>query len=426
MANSRIQTLQHQRRGLRTFLAVSLPVLLFAAMLPSSAMAGSDGANPQAALTSGQYNQFFGTTYAGGAAGLGTVFEMKPGTGGAWSEQVLYSFAGGDDGANPSASLVQASNQVLYGTTYQGGTSNLGTVFQLVPSLGGAWTEKVLYSFAGGADGANPQGGLVIGASYAIYGTTYQGGAANMGTIFELLPGAGGVWNERVLYSFGGGSDGAYPQGPLVLSSTRVLYGTTSQGGDSNNGTVYQLVPIGGAYAEKVLYSFGAAPDGASPLGGVVIGANNVLYGTTNQGGANGHGAVFELLPGTGVVWNERLLYSFGGGTDGSNPQGGVSIGTNNVLYGTTFNGGSKSHGAVFELIPSVGGTWSEKVLYSFASGTDGANPAAGLALGGGKQTTLLYGTTYQGGSTDAGTVFRLKAAGGGRWGETVLYVFKD
>jgi uncharacterized repeat protein (TIGR03803 family) len=200
----------------------------------------------------------------------------------------------------------------LYGTTVDGGASGLGTVFELVNSSG-SYTEKVLYSFRRtGGDGTNPEAGLVMDSSGNLYGTTYYGGAS-IGTVFELVN-SSGTYTEKVLHSFTGGSDGAQPQAGLVMDSSGNLYGTTSQSGASRHGTVFELVNSSGTYTEKVLHSFTGYPsnDGRGPKAGLIMDSSGNLYGTTSAGGTRRNGTVFELaaanspqtvsLSGTGTV----------------------------------------------------------------------------------------------------------------------------
>jgi uncharacterized repeat protein (TIGR03803 family) len=179
-----------------------------------------------------------------------------------------------------------------------------------VGANGGAWTGTVLHSF-NGVDGVNPYAGLVIGKNGTLYGTTYGGGAPPGigGTVFQLTPPAkiGGDWTETVLHSFAGDSDGANPAAGLVIGKDGTLYGTTQYGGTSNLGTVFQLTPptkVGGTWSETVLHSFAGGSDGANPVAGLVIGQNGALYGTTTLGGVPytcglgpGCGTVFEVTP---------------------------------------------------------------------------------------------------------------------------------
>ncbi len=333
-------------------------------------------------------------------------------TGAAAEEKVLHSFnSNGTDGIHPQALLIFDAAGNLYGTTSQGGSSSAGMVFELTPAGGGTWTEKVLYSFHGGADGSSPRAGLIFDAAGNLYGTTYNGGTNFAGTVFELTPAGGGTWTEKVLLSFGNDVDGSNPQGELIFDGAGNLYATTKNGGGPNDaGTVFELTPAGGGtWTEKVLYSFSGGADGSDPFGGLIFDAAGNLYGTTYQGGSSRVGTAFELTPAAGGTWTEHVLHNFGTGTDGSGPQAGLTFDGAGNLYGTTNGGGTYNHGTVFELMPAGGGNWTESVAHSFGNGTDGAAPAAGLLLDGAGN---LYGTTYSGGSYGGGTVFRLNAQG--------------
>jgi len=328
----------------------------------------------------------------------------------AWTETVLYNFSGGSDGAYPHAAVAIGKGGVLFGTTFNGGTANAGTVFSLTPPPipGGTWTESVLYSFTG-KDGYEPSAGVVIGSGGEIYGTTSAGGFfwmvggtysfAGTGTVFNLTPPAspGGSWTERLLISFvtadhGYLSDGGNP-GPLILKDG-VLYGTTEFGGKENC-PVYGMSRCGTVFkvSQTVLYDFLGSTTGYYPSGGVVIGSGGVLYGTTSAGGTSNDGTVFALTP----QGTESVLHDLTGGSDGADPLAGVVIGSGGVLYGTT------NSGTVFKLAPpaSQGGAWTETVLHRF----NGASPA-GLVIG---KNGVLFGTTSSGGSANHGSVFALK-----------------
>jgi uncharacterized repeat protein (TIGR03803 family) len=397
--------------------SATFPLTVTGEQVIYSFQGGSDGANPEAALVLGSNGDLYGTTELGGASSKGTVFQLSPpaSPGSSWTETVLHNFGSGSDGADPKASLVLGSNGDLYGTTERGGTSNLGTVFQLSPSTtGNGWTETVLYRFKGGTtDGALPYAPLIFGSNRELYGTTAYDGASGGGTVFQLSPPAspGSSWTETVLHNFGSGSDGANPFAPLILGSNGDLYGTTAYGGGtSNDGTVFQLAPstTGNGWTETVLYRFkGGTTDGALPYAPLIFGSGD-LYGTTYGGGTSSVGTVFQLAPSTtGGSWTETVLYSFKGGTtDGANPAAALILGSGD-LYGTTYGGGTSSVGTVFQLAPSTtGGSWTETVLHSFGGTGDGAHPFAPLILG---SNGDLYGTTaYGGGTSNDGTVFKI------------------
>jgi uncharacterized repeat protein (TIGR03803 family) len=329
--------------------------------------------------------------------GLALALLIPVGSAHAKSETVLYSFTGGADGGNPFAGLIKDESGNLYGTTVEGGANNVGTVFELAPD----GTETVLWSFTG-ADGSYPEGGLIMDTSGNLYGTTSSGGADGDGTVFEVaLHGT-----ETVLHSFTGGPDGKGPQAGLIMDKKGKLYGTTVFGGANNDGTVFKVAPDG---TETVLWSFTGA-DGSFPEAGLIR-KNGNLYGTTEGGGAEDLGTVFKLSPdGT-----ETVLYSFCPNyptcSDGVFPVGGLIADSAGNLFGTTSADGGGG-GTVFELAPD--GT--ETTLWSFTGGADGSEPQAGLI----RKNGSLYGTTLFGGANGFGTVFKVARDGT----ETVLYSF--
>ncbi len=304
---------------------------------------------------------------------------------------MVYSFAGGNDGATPQAGLINVKG-TLYGTTSDGGANYTGTVFAIAPS--GA--ETVLHSFGGGGDGFYPTAGL-IKVKGTLYGTTELGGANGYGTVFAI-PSFG---PEITLYSFVGYPyDGFYPAASLI-NVNGTLYGTTTGGGANNYGTVFSITPSG---TETVLHSFAGYPyDGTDPLASLIK-VKGTLYGTMSAGGANCSskcGTVFAITP-SGA---ETVLHSFGSGSDGADPEA-CLIKIKGTLYGTTWSGGANGHGTVFA-IPRFG---SPTVLHSFVgSPYDGTHPEAGLTNVNG----TLYGTTSGGGancgsSGGCGTVFSI------------------
>ncbi len=327
---------------------------------------GSDGAYPYAGLAFDAAGNLYGTTSNGGihacdgiVFNCGTVFELSPRQGGGWTETILHSFNSPGDGYYPYAGLTFDSHGNLYGTTSQGGIHGFGTVFELTPRQGGGWTETVLHSFGNGTDGWYPDAGLIVDAAGNLYGTTSQGGIHSLGAVFELTPNGGGGWMERALHSFGNGTDGANPAASLVLDSQGNLYVTTLAGGihtcvNYNCGTVLELSPQqGGGWTERVLHSFNQnGSDGANPVDGLIFDAAGNLYGTTLDGGIHTYyGTMFELSPEQDGSWTERILHSFGNGTDGTQPHAGMIDAAGN-LYGTTIDGGIHSEGTVFEFTP--------------------------------------------------------------------------
>ncbi len=240
-----------------------------------------DGANPYGGLVVDSSGNLYGTTVIGGTSNNGTVFKTTS-TG---TTTLLHNFAGNPDGSRPYGGLVRDSSGNLYSTTSQGGSSNLGTVFKTT-STG---TTTVLHNFAGNPDGSSPYyDGLVRDSSGNLYGTTTQGGSSNLGTVFKTTS----AGTTTVLHSFVGTPDGSGPYGGLVVDSSGNLYGTTVIGGTSNNGTIFKTTSTG---TTTVLHNFAGNPDGSRPYGGLIIDSSGILYGPTTQGGTSGLGTVFKI-----------------------------------------------------------------------------------------------------------------------------------
>ena len=376
---------------------------------------GGDGASPGAGLTMDRGGNFFGTTENGGASGpngYGTVFKLTH-KGSGWALASLYSFAGADDGASPGARVIVGSNGTLYGTTSYGGGNGCGgngcgTVFNLRPPLSApinvlsSWTETVLYRFTGGADGALPVGDLVFDQSGNIYGTTADGGSSQEGTVFELTP-SDGNWTESVLWSFTGGNDGGKPAGSVIFDSAGNLYGATQTGGAHGYGSVFQLAPAGSGWTQNTLYSFQNGSDGANPVGGLIFDPSGNLYGTTTSKGAGRGGTVFELVPQLNGTWALTVLYACAGQAGGG-PQASLTIDDAGNLYGTTYKDGAYGSGSAFRLTPS-NGSWVYTDLHDFTLGSDGAQPIGNLVL---DADGNLYGTAFAAGGFGYGVVFEI------------------
>lgn len=397
-------------------------MLLFAAITTQAAQAqtlttlhefdDTDGSNPYSGLVHATDGNFYGTTTEGGAnsnslctgenddaPGCGTVFKITP----SGTLTTLYSFCAQTncaDGGGPTATLIQAANGNLYGTTFFGGTGSCvvggtnygcGTVFEI--TLAGKLTT--LHSFVG-TDGQTPEGGLVQSPSGNFFGATSSGGSTGSGTIFKMT--ANGTLTT--LYNFCGYIcvDNGSPKGALVLASNGYFYGTTSENvsGDTvSDGTVFKISSTG---AVTTLHTF-TGTDGSTPFDTLVQGTDGNLYGTTLQGGTStacsfGCGTVFKMTP-TGTLTS---LHSFDS-TDGNTPYAGLVQGSDGNFYGTTNGGGADGNGTIFEITP--GGTLT--TLHSFGN-TDGDEPFGGLVQG---TDGNFYGTTEFGGSHN-GTVFSL------------------
>jgi uncharacterized repeat protein (TIGR03803 family) len=187
---------------------------------------------------------------------------------------------------------------------------------------------------------------------------------------------------------------------------------------------VLALALAPGAWAAngyKVLYTFTGGIDGSQPFAGVILDASGNLYGTTPQGGAFGNGVVFKLTKNSDGSWTESVLHAFAGGTDGATPYAEVTFDTSGNLYGTTQYGGVSSAGTVFRLAPNSDGTWTESVLYTFTGRGDGANPFSGVIFDG---SGNLYGTTYYGGASGVGVAYKLTPNSEGTWTQSLLHTF--
>jgi len=386
---------------------------------------GGDGSEPLAGLVMDRAGNLYGTTSGGNTLYNGNVFKLhNSGTG--WIFTPIYQFAGGTDGSVPSAGVLIGNDGSLYGTTYFGGDpncegGNCGTVFKLSPPLricqraSCPWTKTEVYAFTdNGNEGANPGGGsLVEDAQRNLYGTTSYGGSQNCitgcGVVFELLPN-GSHWTEKILYRFNGGTDGSGPYSGVTFDSPTVMFGTTTNGGDPNCyagcGTVYQLALSGSTWTETVLYPLhGPNPDGAYPYAGVIEDQSGNLYGATTSNGGGG-GTVFELsrlAHGSPSNWAFNLLYSFPGYPEG--PLGNLAFDSHGNLYGASSSGGAHNQGAVFKLSPNGDGTWTYTSLHDFTGGSDGGGPWGNMLV---DAAGNVYGTTENGGSHYHGVVWMI------------------
>jgi uncharacterized repeat protein (TIGR03803 family) len=303
----------------------------------------TDGGYSKSNLIADKAGNFYGTTTSDGANGAGAIFKLaSDGT-----ETLLYSFTDGADGESPTSGLVADSSGNLYGTSSVGISPNYGAVFKLAKD----GTFTVLHTFADGSDGANPYGGLVIDSSGNLYGTTANAGnfscsgSGGCGTVFEIT--ASGTFS--VLYSFNGGpNDCNGPYDTLLRDKSGDLYGTTYYGGDSM-GCIFKYASNG---TETKLFSFSnAKKTGEYPIGGLVEDSSGNLYGTTYGGGKKSYGVVFEVSP----KGKETVLHEFAGGSDGKYPEASLIVGKKGELYGTTEEGGNGSGcnfgcGTIFEI----------------------------------------------------------------------------
>ena len=432
----------------------------------------SDVGGMQTGLIRDSQGNIYGTDALSGETGFGSVFELIPynssvgcpsGSSGpvnGWCAATLYTFcvtSGCSDGAYPNAGLTFDANGTLYGAASYGGSastcgflggSGCGTIFTLTPAPQGGcaapsntgvywdpilgyvpsgWCENILYNFTGVGADSTPNIPVVFDAQGNLYGAGFGSG----GEIFELSPpsGGSGPWTENVIYQ---GGVGTYST--LVLDSQGNLYATSPSASGYQGGYVFELSPPSGGsgpWTQTVLYSFPFLSTGPfQPQGGVIFDANGNLYGTTEAGGANGEGTVYELSPPSGGAgpWTASVLYSFGSAplsVDGRYPLSGVTFDSNGNLYGTTVNstayGNGASTGVVYEISPPGGGSgsWTEVVLlnlYNTTSNIDGNGPYAGVIL---DPQGNVYGTTIEGGNypcaggVGCGVVFELSPGTG-------------
>lgn len=339
---------------------------------------GSDGEFPVRAVTIGPNGSLYAATAGGGEAsgncsfesessGCGTVVNITPNPTfpktplTPWKERILYSFAAQPDGEVAVTTLLFDHAGNMYGTTNGGGTNDAGTVFELSPSGGGNYTEKILYNFAGGNDGMHPLDGLITDSAGNFYGTTASGGSTTScsgngcGTVFELSPNGSG-WTEKILYAFQGASDGYYPNSGVVMDTVGNLYGNTWQGGSGGGGgTVWELSPNGSNWTLTTIYTVPSTNGNA--VGRLVRDSNGNLYEAMQSGGGFNSGQLFELSP-SGSNWNYLDLYDFTDGTDAGLPLGSMVFDSSGNMYGTAWGGGSNpcgggyGCGAIWELKP--------------------------------------------------------------------------
>ena len=351
--------------------------------------------------------------------------------------KILFNFPGTAAGGGPGqiaghlADPSDPASWVLYGTTNFGGdttsgpcSGGCGTVYRLKPAAaaGTDWIAATLHTFNGGTDGAGPVAGVTFDATGALYGTTASGGGIpggdGNGTVFRLTPRAGaGAWAETVLHRFNTANDATNPFGGVLIGGDGSLYGTGYGGSKQHGGAIFQLSPPASgkrAWPERVLQGFTGFGGGGNPESPLIADASGALYGTLAAGASHFDGAVIKLTPPAAgkITWRPHILFNFNA-TNGGNPVAGLIADASGSLYGTTFDGGASGWGTVFKLTPPVSGklAWSHTLLYSFTGGADGGRVASPLVA---DVSGALYGITSQGGDTacqpgaGCGTVFKL------------------
>ena len=344
---------------------------------------------------------------------------------------VLHNFTGGLDGGGPYAGLIMDARGNLYGTAAEGAITSghcypqgCGSVFELKHSNSG-WLFNPLYIFHGKADSGGSYASLTFGRDGTLYGTASGIGTGSCGTVFNLKPPPAACtstlcfWTVKVIHSFQS-PDGCTPFSPVIFDEAGNLYGTA----DDHPGVVYELTPSNGSWAETVLTTFDYG-DGSFPgYGGLVFDKAGNLYGTTSGGGDNqcdpgyGCGVVYQLTP-SGSGWTNNTLYEFHDGSDGGFPEGGVIVDGSGNLYGTSTEGGSGTAGTVFELSP-YNGYWNFNLLASITGNPNVGGPWDSLVM---DAAGNLYGTTASGGLYGTGAIFKLTPSNGG-WTYTSLHDF--
>ena len=336
-------------------------------------------ATPLSGLVAAPDGNFYGTSLYGGSNDLGVVFRLS--LSGVY--QVIYSFTGGAEGANPAAPLTIGPDGQLYGTSQYGGTNNAGSIFKLTTN----GNLTALHPLVWSTDGAGPIGGLATGTNGVLYGTASWAGSNGFGTVFQITTNG----NFSCLHSFSG-TDGNGPAATLAPGADGWLYGTTQLGGTNDCGTIFKTTTAG---TFSSLFSFNAT-NGYMP-GALVQGADNAFYGTTAYGGSSGFGSIFKVTPvGTFTSLHSMVLENLG-----SNPLAGLVFGADGNLYGSADYGGGNGFGSVFQATAS-GGFSS---LWDFSGNSDGGNPFATLVFGGNYH---FYGTTSLGGTGGGGTFYEL------------------
>ncbi|HEX4121407.1 MAG TPA: choice-of-anchor tandem repeat GloVer-containing protein [Verrucomicrobiae bacterium] len=350
---------------------------------------GVDGSMPYAGLTLGTNGNYYGTTYEGGSNKVGTIFEITPS--GVFTP--LYSFTNGDDGAYPMDNLTLGSDGNFYGTTYAGGTNRDGTIFQMTPT----GTMTILHQFAG-KDGAGPEGALLEVSPGTFYGTTSEGGTTFYGveSYFGVVFSITSAGEYTLLYSFDefGGGD---PFAALARGIDGNFYGTTGMGGsDYTYGTIYEVTSEDVVLTNLFSFTGGlSGPNGVYPDAPLTLGSNGVFYGTTRDGGTNYSGTVFTFTTDRTFT----LLYVFTGNSDGGGANG-LTLGADGNFYGSAAYGGlNNDNGTLFRMTPAGSVTG----LYTFSGGNDGAEPLGALVQ---NSAGTFYGTTSGGGTSNYGTIF--------------------
>jgi uncharacterized repeat protein (TIGR03803 family) len=319
---------------------------------------GPDGGQPYGGVTLDTAGNIYGTAVVGGdwtgcpEDGCGVVWRLQPDGLGGWVQDVIHAFQN-IDGYGPGGPLSFDAQGNLYGMTPGGGGFGMGTVFQLRPTPTGPWQHRVIHHFTGGEDGGGgSKARLLIEPDGTMYGVATTGGAYGLGTAFRMAPVPGTGWEYEVLHAFRGIPDGIFPYGGLIKDAQGNLYGTTYYGGVDDLGTVYRLSQVGGTWTSTVLHDFAGGNDGAYPISALAFGTNGAMYGTTSLGGVSGDGTVFKMTKNAAGVWRTKVVYAFDG-SDGELPYSGLIMDpVTQDLFGTAVHGGENGDGTIYRFSP--------------------------------------------------------------------------
>lgn len=342
----------------------------------------ANGSNPGSSLYLAANGKLYGLTQDGGSLTDGVLFEYDPATS-TFTKKLDFNLT---DGESPLASLAQASNGKLYGTTNGGGATGDGTLFEFDPATA-TYTKKIDFI---GTNGLSPEGSLVLAGNGKLYGMTNNGGANNAGVLFEYDP-TSSAFVKKLDFNYsttGGGATGS-----LVLATNGKLYGMVGYGGPNNAGNLFEYDPATSTHIKKLDFT---AINGSNPQGTLVQTSNGKLYGMTREGGANNKGVLFEYDPATSA-YAKKLDFN---GTNGAGPQGNLTLATNNKLYGMTSQGGTNNIGVLFEY-DAVANSYVKKI--DFAGASNGGSPYGSLSL---SPNGKLYGMTQSGGTGGMGVLF--------------------
>jgi uncharacterized repeat protein (TIGR03803 family) len=318
---------------------------------------GKDGGEPYKGVTLDAQGNVYGTAVTGGGGscegGCGVVFKLTN-SGGTWTQTVIHYFTGGNDGSGPGSGVTFDRRGSLYGMTPTGGANGLGTIYEMRPLSNGAWRLRVIHTFSGGADGSSGSAGrLLLDRAGNLYGVATVGGANGKGVAFQIIHSETTGWTLIPLYAFQDQPDGALPYGGLIFDKAGNLYGTTYYAGANDVGTVYKLTHANGSWTETVLYSFKGGTDGSSPISTLVSDANGNLYGTTSDGGTGcACGVIFKLARGANNTWTESVPYRFPGAPGAGFSYNGMVADSAGNFYGATTHGGPTNDGTVYQFVP--------------------------------------------------------------------------